>query len=78
MSESLKELRDLSSEELTTRYDRLALHMDPGIKHYQTEIARRAQDKQTKTMIYCTFVIAGMTFLILVLTVANLVFIMKK
>lgn len=73
MSETLKELRGLSEEELITRHDNHAKNTGVGVKHYLAELARRDQDNQTGTMLSFTKWITIMTLAILIFTAINVV-----
>jgi len=50
MAETLAELRKLSDEEVIERHDALAKNTQPGTAHYLAEIARRDQDRPTRTI----------------------------
>lgn len=73
MSESLKDLRVLSDEELIERHDNLAKSTQVGVNHYLREIARRDQDKQTKAMLSFTKWITIVTVTIMIFTIVNAV-----
>lgn len=71
MSETLKELRSLSDEELVTRHDGLARGTQVGVQHYLSELARRDHDRQTKAILRYTVWITIMTVIITIATVLN-------
>lgn len=73
MSESLKELRALSDEELIENHDNVAKHTQVGVDHYLREIARRDQDGQTRAMLGYTKWITILTIVITILTVINVI-----
>ena len=80
MSESLKELRNLTDDDIIEKHDMLAVSTVPGVNHYLNKIARRDQSRQTEAMlsytkkINCmTYLIAFMTCIMMVFTVANIV-----
>ena len=64
MVESLRELRDLSDDELIRRYDAAAPHTGVGTAHYLDEFRHREIARQTRTLVMLTVFIA-------ILTVAN-------
>jgi len=79
MSETLKELRSLSDEELVVRHDELASHTQVGVQHYLSELARRDHDRQAKAILRYTTWIAIMTIIMTVTTVLNVfVFLYSK
>jgi hypothetical protein len=65
---TLKELRDLSDEDLIALHDQMVGlgGYTVGLDYYPQELARREQDRQTRTMVRLTKFIG-------VLTVVNLV-----
>ncbi len=80
MSRSLKELRNLTDDEIIEKHDRLAESMMPGVNHYLNEIVRRDQSRQTEVMLTytkkinrMTYLIAFMTCIMMVFTIANIV-----
>lgn len=73
MSEPLKELRQLSDEELIKRHDKEASRTEVGINHYLTELARRDQDRATLAMLEYTRQIKRMTLVMTIATVVNLI-----
>lgn len=79
MSETLKELRSLSDEELVVRHDELARQTQVGVQHYLSELARRDQDRQTKAILRYTIWIAIMTIIMTIATLLNVfVFLYSK
>ncbi|MHB8859962.1 MAG: hypothetical protein ACYC6Z_10865 [Thermoleophilia bacterium] len=74
MSETLADLRSMSYKELIERHDKLAQNTQVGIKHYQTELIRRDQNRETEAMIKLTKWIMFMTAAVLLLTFVGIVF----
>lgn len=74
MSESLRELRLLSDDELIKRHDEHAQHTQVGINHYLAELSRRDLDRQTQAMLRYTWWITIMTGVMLLLTLINVFF----
>jgi signal transduction histidine kinase len=66
VSETLKELRRLSDDELIKRHDQNAERTVVGTAHYLNELARRDMDRHTRTMIRYTWWIAVMTLIVAV------------
>lgn len=73
MSESLKDLRALSDEEIIRSHDSLAGSTQVGVNHYLREMTRRDQDRQTKAMLIFTKWITIMTIAVMLFTLANVV-----
>lgn len=61
MATNYGELRKLTIDELVTRYDQIAKNTVLGLDFYRQEIWRRDQEKQTRTMVILTWVIAFLT-----------------
>ena len=73
MSESVKDLRAFSDEELIERHDNQANSTQVDVNYYLQEIARRDQDRQTKAMLSFTKWITIMTVTIMIFTIVNAV-----
>lgn len=73
MSETLRELRMLSLDELIRRHDRAAEHTQVGVSFYLEEIARRDAAAKVAAMLRLTRWIAVMTAVVTASTIANLV-----
>ena len=73
MSHSLKALRELTDDELISLHDGVAIHTAVGLTYYLDEIYRRDQDKQTKIMLHYTKQMLGLTVVVTVLTVINVI-----
>lgn len=70
-SPSIRELRTLSDEELIRRHDEEATHTVVGTQYYLDELHRRAQERQTTTIVRYTRYIFWLTVAVGVLTAAN-------
>jgi len=68
----LQELRAMPTDELIRRHDDLANSTSVGLAYYLNEIARRDQEKHTKTILTYTLWIVGMTFIMTISTLANI------
>jgi hypothetical protein len=68
MSETLKELRALSLDELIARHDRSAQSTSGGVLFYLQEIARRDSARQADEMLRMTRAITRLTYVIAILT----------
>ncbi len=78
MSESLKDLRLMSDEQLIEKHDELARHTQVGTQHYLNELSRRDSDRATRSMVRLTWAITIMTIVVMLATIANvLVFIYR-
>jgi hypothetical protein len=73
MSETLKELRSLSDDELIERHDKHATSTQVGVNHYLRELERRDLDRQTQQMVRFTLWMTIMTLVILICTVFSVV-----
>ena len=73
MSLKLKELRELTDEQLFDLYDKTANHTSVGLNYYAEELNRRSNENTNKTMIRCTLWITIMTAVMLIATIANVV-----
>ncbi len=73
MSLKLKELRELTDEQLVELYDKTANHTAVGLNYYTEELNRRSNENTNKTMIRCTLWITIMTAVMLIATIANIV-----
>jgi len=74
---SLRQLRDLSEEELIRRYDFLLasprLHLMLGPDEYLNELTRRETERQSKRLEWLTWALVALTIMITIATVALLV-----
>lgn len=73
MSLKLKELRELTDEQLVEKYDQTANRVAVGIDYYAEELNRRSNESTNKIMIRCTKWITIMTAIMLIATIANIV-----
>jgi len=72
MTETLAELRKMSTDSLVKRYDSVAETTgSPGLSFYREEIARRENEKTMNTMLIYTRQMRTMTIVITALTVLN-------
>lgn len=77
MSESIKELRDISYEKLIEKHDSHAKSTVVGVDFYLKEISRRDQEMQTKAMLRYTKWITLMTLIMTVSTIINVIIAIK-
>jgi len=77
MSETLRDLRALSDDDLVKRYDELAKNTVVGTNHYLQELTRRDQNRQTQAMLRYTRWVAIMTGVITIATVVNVVVLLR-
>lgn len=74
MSWSIAQLRDMSDDELIRAHDRLAKNTQGvGVNYYLAELARRDSARQQLTMIRLTWAIVGMTLVVTIATIVNLI-----
>ncbi len=73
MAYTLKELRALKIEDIVNQYDSLIIHAVGTPEFYLNEIYRREQEKQTKAIVSYTKWITGMTFIMMLTTIINLI-----
>ena len=73
MSFSLKELRNTSTEELVKRHDHAAENTVVGVGYYLNELSRRDQEAHMQAMVRLTWWIAGMTGVMVIATIVNVV-----
>lgn len=71
MSLKLKELRELTDEQLVEMYDRTASHTAVGLNYFTEELNRRSNENTNKIMTKCTIWITIMTAVMLMATIAN-------
>lgn len=71
MSLTLEELRNLPTADLVERHDKLAENTQVGVRHYLDELARRDQAASAAMALRLTGAITGMTAVMLVTTVVN-------
>ncbi len=71
MSFRLEELRNISTEDLVKRHDHAAENTVVGVDYYLDELSRRDQEAQTRAMLRLTWLIAGMTGVMVVATIFN-------
>ena len=70
---SLRDLRELSDQELIRRHDALVPRVGISVNYYLQELARRDQDRQTQAMLRYTLWVAIMTGAIVAMTLTILV-----
>jgi len=74
MSNTLKELQGMSDEQLILEHDDEAKYTSSvGINYYLDELNRRAQKRQTETMLAYTRRMLWMTVFIAILTAINVI-----
>jgi hypothetical protein len=73
MSDSVKELRSLPTEQLIAEHDQRTAHVEPGVDYYLTELARRDAAEQTAEIVRLSRRVATFTVVIAVLTAINVV-----
>ena len=73
MSESLKQLRSMSMEELITKHDRVASHGAVTVGHYLSEISRRDNQTLSDRMLRLTRWITVLTIVMTIATIVNVV-----
>ena len=73
MSMNYKALTELSDDELIRQYDKIAKSTCVGLNFYTEEIARRRNEKSNQLMIRLTQWITGMTAIMLLSTIVNVV-----
>lgn len=78
MAETLKQLRDLTDEQIIARHDQAAQSTQVGTQHYLQELARRDQDKQTRAMLKYTKYILWMTLIMTIFTIINVIVFIKN
>jgi hypothetical protein len=67
------ELDELADEELVARYNALAASTVVGTQFYRDEIARRQTAKESARMLSLTETMSRLTWVMLVLTVINVI-----
>ena len=72
MSESLKNLRNLSVKELIEKHDKIATSTQISTRHYRDEITRREQNDYSKSIKYMTIWITIMTAIVTISPIINL------
>lgn len=70
---SLADLRGMCVDELISEHDRIAPKTGVTLNYFLNELNRRDQDQQTKAILRYTKWITGMTVVITIATVINLV-----
>ncbi|MBS4032636.1 MAG: hypothetical protein KGZ63_14640 [Clostridiales bacterium] len=73
MSRKLKELRELTDEQIVEMYDEVSSHTSVGLDYYAEELNRRSNEKTNKIIEKCTIWITIMTAVILIATIANVI-----
>jgi hypothetical protein len=73
MSETIATLRKLSDEEVVRLHDAHATHTVVGTAHYLAELQRRDQQRSTDVMLRYTRHMTGMTVVITIATIINVV-----
>lgn len=69
---TLRQLRELSDDELIDRFDESAQRTSVGVVFYREELRAREAARQTETITRLTWWIAGMTLVVTVATIVNL------
>ena len=78
MSETLECLRSMTETDLIKKHDQQASHTQVGVNLYLQELERRDNEKIAKSMLSYTKWITLMTLVVLLATIANLIFIILK
>jgi len=73
MANTLKELREMSDEQLIIEHDNLANRTQVGLNYYLDELNRREQNKQTEAMLSYTRRMLWFTVTVTILTVINVI-----
>ncbi|OGP68419.1 MAG: hypothetical protein A2W27_11025 [Deltaproteobacteria bacterium RBG_16_44_11] len=73
MAYTLKELQELSDDQLISEHDALAQSTVMGINYYRDELNRRGQNRQTEAMLLYTRRLLWLTVFVAILTVVNVV-----
>ena len=73
MSESLRQLRSTSLEDLVAKHDEHAKQTVVGTQHYLDEIHRRDNERTGNTIKSLTWVISAMTLVMMIATIANVI-----
>ena len=73
-AKKLKELREMSKDELIKEHDEQAVMTQVGVDYYLNELFRREQQEHNKTIRNCTIAIAIMTLIITISTIVNIFF----
>jgi hypothetical protein len=74
MAPKLKELKNLSDEQIAERYDKKANELSGGPSFYLDILNRRFQERHTKSISRLTVRIAWMTFVMTICTILNTAF----
>lgn len=69
----IAELRKMSNDELINLHDKATPDASLGVNYYVDELARRDQSKQTETILRYTRWIVGLTIVMTLVTVVNVV-----
>lgn len=73
MAPTLKALRQMTDEELVAQYDEFAERTGVGLNFYLEELRRREQAAATSTMVGLTWAIFGLTLVVTVATIVNVI-----
>ena len=73
MSSTLKELREMTDEQVIEEHDNLAQRTMMGLNYYLDELNRREQNRQTEAMLSYTRRMLWLTVLVAILTVVNVI-----
>ena len=73
MAETYEELRKLSDDELIKRYDDRSRNVDLRFTYFLDELHRRRQERHTNQLKMMTWAITGMTVVITIATIVNVV-----
>lgn len=72
MSHTLKQLREIPTEELVHLRDEIAVHTQVGVDYYLSELARRDAAAQTRQMLLLTWAIAIFTAVVTAAAILSL------
>lgn len=72
MSHTLKQLREIPTEELVRLHDEIAVHTQVGVDYYLSELARRDAAAQTRQMLLLTWAIAIFTAVVTAAAILSL------
>lgn len=70
---SYRELRGMSETELVELYDRKRQNVSIGLNFVRQELALRQQERQSRTIVRLTWIIAALTLVVTITTVVNVV-----
>ena len=72
MSHTIKQLREIPTDELIRLHDEIAVHTVVGVDYYLSELARRDAAAQTRQMLWLTWAIAIFTAVVTAAAILSL------